>query len=267
MRNTDTGSKWPYVLVYVILILIKILAVSRFQIDTAVVIMRNSTLLEAVLGSLIWLVPAVVGLTILFALVWTYSWYSRAPRGDPATIDPSDSADAAEPMAALALGFAAAYVAVRTLGWAVWTLFILMLACSIVLALLAWGIKGLANRYPEALRVKTSKPSDVIGAFATTCLVTIPIALVVVGAVSDAAWLPAEKLHLENGLTIAGYVLSESDHWIIVVRDDDRRIERLPATRVMHREACRPERRPENTLLDAVRYRPVETGDSCEAIP
>jgi hypothetical protein len=267
MRNTDTGSNWTYVLVYVILVFTKILVVSRFQIDTAVVIIRNSTLLEAVLGSLIWLVPAVVGLMILFALVWAYSWYIRAPRSDPSTIDPSDSADAAEPMAALALGVAATYVAVRTLGWALWTLFVLMLLCSIGLASLTWGFRRLAKRHPETLRVEPSKPSDIIGAFATTCLVIIPIVLVVAGAISDSAWLPAEKLQLENGSTIAGYVLSESDRWIIVVRDDDRRIERLPAAQVTHREGCRPERRPENALLDAVRYRPVERGAPCGVVP
>jgi hypothetical protein len=51
-------------------------------------------------------------------------------------------------------------------------------------------------------------------------------------------WIPAEIITLTSGQKIAGYVLSRSDDWFVVLQTDNRDISYLPSGRVASQEVC-----------------------------
>jgi hypothetical protein len=52
-------------------------------------------------------------------------------------------------------------------------------------------------------------------------------------------WLPTETITLTSGQKFVGYVLPGNDNWLVVLREDTRRIIYYPSSGVADREVCR----------------------------
>jgi hypothetical protein len=66
-------------------------------------------------------------------------------------------------------------------------------------------------------------------------------------------WLPAERITLDSGQNVIGYVLADSPSWLVVLRDSNRRIYYYPAQKVAALSVCQigvaPPTRPLVTLI------------------
>lgn len=51
-------------------------------------------------------------------------------------------------------------------------------------------------------------------------------------------WLPSETITLTSGQKFVGYVLPGNDNWLVVLREDTRRIIYYPSSEVANREVC-----------------------------
>jgi hypothetical protein len=55
---------------------------------------------------------------------------------------------------------------------------------------------------------------------------------------SESVWLPRERLVFRNEAPITGYILKESDAYVVLLRDDPRIVLEKPAPDLLDRKSC-----------------------------
>lgn len=100
---------------------------------------------------------------------------------------------------------------------------------------------GPPGRIARALTAEAPSAAAGLGVMAISCVLALLIADVVLsGPLNDTMWLPPEKLRRADGTVQVGYVLSRDSDTVVVLLDEDRRVERLAAADLRHEQLCRP---------------------------
>lgn len=184
----------------------RVLAVSAWSGTTATAVLAAQGTGSVVVGAMLDSWPAMAMLVVLFGIVA----FATNPRGNSA------------PRWAVA---AAALIA---------ALFVMPWTFALI-AVVAWGaVKGF-DRMRRVSRTEQQKKAPPWG---LTGIVVLLAA--VVFAVSPVPWLPAETFTVDgtDDEQLVGYVLGEDGEDLLILRDRDRRVLRVPLSEIEDRRFC-----------------------------
>ena len=206
------------------LIAARLLAIARFDVNTAAMILQVSGTGTALAGTaLTLLAPALVGTTTFLAVV--------------VFIDRS-LIHTDVPVEWLLSVAVTASVCLTPMALAIVTLVVVG-----AIALAGWSFRRTHDvsikrelRGSRVLRILLSVL--VVGAAMTPLILQRP-------------WLPLQELTLTDGTVVVGYVLGDAEGQVVVMSDEDRTITLLPPGRIRRREICQGGAEPGGALSGA----------------
>jgi hypothetical protein len=224
--------KWPPALLAALasaaLIAARLLAIARFDVNTAAMILQVSGTGTALAGTaLTLLAPGLVGATLFLAVV--------------VFVDPSLLRTDIPSEWLLSLGVAAS-VCLTPLPLAAVTL-------TLVGAVAAAGW-SLRRRYDVSIR-RELRNSRLLRVLLTVLVVVAAMAPLVL----QRPWLPLQQLTLADGSVVVGYVLGVAEDQVVVMSDDDRTITLLRPDEVRSRQICQGGAQPGGALSGAPQIR------------
>lgn len=185
---------------------IKLMAVSHGSVNTAKALLQTSGLGESLLGvALSGFIPVACAAAFLYALIRL--GHCLADEGNP------------WPWLGATLLLVFVIGVLISLAWAV--------TGAVLLAALVLLRHRLRGRLGRSLRVALA---------AAVLLPAIAFLLI-----DDSMWLPYERFDRRTAGQVVGYTVAETDDELIVLRDRDRVILRLPADDIVRRDYCVPD--------------------------
>ena len=210
------------------LIAARLLAIARFDINTAAMILQVSGTGTALAGTaLTLLAPALVGATLFLAVVVFV---------DP-TLLRADVPN--EWLLSLAV---AASVCLTPIALAV--------ATVVLVGAVAVAGRAMRSRYDVSIR-RELRNSRLLRILLTVLVVLAAMAPLVL----QRPWLPLQRLTLAYGSIVVGYVLGVAEDQVVVMSDDDRTITLLRPEDLRDRQICQGGAQPGGALADAPRLR------------
>jgi len=189
----------------------RLLAISRFDINTATTVLERSGSATVAAGTVLALLP--------FALVLVTSLLAVVTFLDHGLLDvPSGWLP---PLLALSAGATLSMTALPLAGF---TIVVILAAAAGRLAL-----KGSSANLRESFRA-----SRLLRIQGTVLLVAVALAPVVL----QRPWFPTQSVHLRDGRVIIGYALGSADPELAILRDSDRTVIFIQADQITAREIC-----------------------------
>lgn len=218
--------KWPpavlAALATAVLIAARLMAISRFDVNTAAMILQVSGTGTALAGTaLTLLAPAIAGATVVIAFV-TF-------------IDPVLFRTELPKEWVLSLAVAAT-VCLTPLALAVGTL-----TCVVLLAGAGWVLRRRGTVVSLRRELRASRLLRVL-------LTVLVVLAAVAPLVLQRPWLPLQALTLADGPVVVGYVLGEAEGQVVVMNDNNRTITLLRPDDVEKREICQGGAQPGGAL-------------------
>lgn len=215
------------------IVLVEVLQAARWQITSALAILASAPLSTVVIGSLVQVVPVAITPAAVIASSWCAAEYTAGRR-------------------ALVLFVVALNLSIVALVVAPWWL-VPAYAGVVGLGELRFrrADRGLRAAGKEATRDRL----DFV--YAYTLLVLIPVMLL-----TSAPWMPAERLTLQNGSTLVGYVLDVGAQWTSVLTDSDRQVIRVPSNQLAGRQICQTTAASQLTTIPGM-LRPAAALPAC----
>jgi hypothetical protein len=208
------GVAQLFVAVGLVLAAVKILAVSHLAVPMAVAILQGSGFVPPIVGTALWLLPAL----LLFLLAHLILYRGRC----------------------IILGNRVAAVWAATgAGW----VFILLISMApwpiVVLATVSGGLLLIQNRH---MRRAVQGGGGVYWTYQTILVsgLTAIVGLTLVTVAADSMWLPKSRVTMAQE-DVYGYVLNESEPWVVLLRDEPRELLYLDPSAIEQRSMCRIE--------------------------
>jgi hypothetical protein len=224
--------KWPPALLAALatatLIAARLLAISRFDVNTAAMILQVSGTGTALAGTaLTLLAPALLGATLFLAVV--------------VFIDPSLLHTEIPNEWLLSLAVAACLFLTP----------IPLATVAVVFVGLAWlAGSRLRRRYDVSIRQQL-RHSQLLRIELTVLIVVAAMAPLVL----QRPWLPLQQRTLADGPPVVGYVLGEAEGQVVVMNDADRTITLLRPDDIRERQICQGGAQPGGALAGAPQVR------------
>lgn len=207
------------------LVAARLLAISRFDVNTAAAILQVAGTGTAVAGTALTLLPFVlVGATLVSAV--------------NLFVDP----DVLGLRSGSTLTFALAFAA--TLSLTAWPLSLVTAVAVVVLAVL--GRRRTRGNAPQPRLKELIRGSRLLSAEA----IVIAVILFLLPIVLQRPWLPSQVVTVKEGRSIVGYVLGQKDGSVVVMRDEDRTVVYLDADEVTGTRICSGAVRPGRIVQD-----------------
>ncbi|MFC7496663.1 MULTISPECIES: hypothetical protein [unclassified Nocardioides] len=224
----SSGMQWPPAVLAALataaLIAARLLAISRFDVNTAAMILQVSGTGTALAGTALTLLPpALFGATLFLAVV--------------AFLDDS-LLSTGVPNAWLLTFALAATVCLTPLPFAVATL---ALVGTIWLA--GWGLRRSRGAISIRAELRGSRMLRVL-------LMVLVVLLALAPLVLQRPWLPLQALTLEDDTVVVGYVLGKAEGRVVVMSDRDRTITLIDPKDISAREICQGGAQPGGVLSD-----------------
>lgn len=210
-------------LVPIVIVVLRIARVSNFETTTARGVLESLGLVQIVAGTLLPLVPTALFVSALALSV--YAFRERTPL-------------------ARASRFVAPLVALFCVALLPWGILALLVAATLVVLAIEWGIARHRSR-------------RFLASFNLNWLLGAGV-LLIVGQlfVYGTMWLPAERIHRRgDDAPTVGYVLDPGFVWTTVLVESNRTIRRFPTDSLERRVVCQledPDIDGEESLLDLV---------------
>ena len=188
-----------------VIVVLRIARVSNFETTTARGVLESLGLVQIVAGTLLPLVPTALFVSALALCV--YAFRERTPL-------------------ARASRLVAPLVALICVALFPWGILALLVAATLVIVAIEWGIaRHRSRRFLASLDLNWLLGAGV---------------LLIVGQlfVYGTMWLPAERIHRRGGATTVGYVLDPGIVWTTVLVESNRTIQRFPTDSVERRVVC-----------------------------
>jgi hypothetical protein len=209
-------------LVPIVIVVLRIARVSNFETTTARGVLESLSLVQIVAGTLLPLVPTALFISALALSV--YAFRERTPL-------------------ARASRLVAPLVALICVALFPWGILALLVAATLVIVAIEWGIARHRSR-------------RFLASFNLNWLLGAGV-LLIVGQlfVYGTMWLPAERIHRRGGAPTVGYVLDPGFVWTTVLVESNRTIQRFRTDSVQRRVVCQLKDSDidgEESLLDLV---------------
>jgi hypothetical protein len=225
--------KWPPAVVAALataaLIAARLLAISRFDVNTAAMILQVSGTGTALAGTTLTLLPVALFIGTVFLAMVVF-------------LDPS-LLRTEVPTEWMLIVAAAASVCLTPWPFAV--------ATASVLALV-W----LAGRISRRRGVEVSLRQQFRDSRMLRVMLTVMLSVFAIGPiVAQRPWLPLQVVTLEDSTVVVGYVLGEAEGRVVVMSDRDRTIALLDPEEIDDRAICQGGARPGGALAEAPQVR------------